>query len=76
MQQEYQRGWGRGVVGSLSFNVQVCVGGVSCRIRTHSDRQKMGGRGCKNWTFFREVINVCSLNNVYKKSVWDFFNFF
>ena len=31
-------------------------------IQTHSDRQKKGeGVGCKNWTFFMDVINVWSL---------------
>ena len=35
---------------------------VSFPIRTHWDREKMGaGKGCKNWTFFMDVINVWSL---------------
>ena len=36
----------------------------SCLIRTHSDRQKKGKGGCKNSTFFKDVINVWSLNPV------------
>ena len=40
--QEYQRGWGGGEVGSLSFDIQ----GYGCRpISTHSDRQIKGEGG-------------------------------
>ena len=43
----------------------------SCPIWTHSDRQKKtegwrgeGGRGCKNWTIFMDVINAWSLMSI------------
>ena len=36
----------------------------SCPIWTHSDRQKKGKGRCKNWNFFKDVINVWSPNPV------------
>ena len=54
-------GEGRGVVGSLSFDVQGREWGSQFgSIRT--DR-KRGEGGRKNWTFFMDVINVWSLIN-------------
>ena len=53
----------RGVVGSLSFEVQgrVCLAQFG-PIRT--DRKKKGGGGCKNRTFFLDVTNVWSITNI------------
>ena len=52
-------GAGEGVVLRLSFDVQGW--GVLAQFRPiRTDRKS--GRGCKNWTFFLDVINVWSLN--------------
>ena len=52
-------GWGGGVVGSLSLTSR---GRESLAqfgsIRT--DKKMRDGGGCKNWTFFMDVINVWS----------------
>ena len=55
----------RGVVGSLSFEVQ----GRGCLaqfgpIRTDRKKKKGGGGGCKNRTFFLDVTNVWSITNI------------
>ena len=65
MLQEYRRrwDWGKGV-GSLSFDVQ---GRGSLAQFGPIRTEKMGGgggRGCKTWTFFMDVINVWSLLSI------------
>ena len=70
--QEYQRGWGvvRGGGGggggySLSFDVQGRGGGGSPDLGPFGHTEKEGeGEGCKNWTFFMDVINVWSLTKM------------
>ena len=52
MQQEYQRGWGRGVVGSLSFNVQVCVGGGVLPNSDPFGQTENGGTGVQKLDIF------------------------
>ena len=47
-----------GVFGSLSFNVQ--RQGVFSNSDPFGQTEK-GGKGCKNWTFFMDVINLWSL---------------
>ena len=52
----------------------------SCLIRTHSDREEKGeeGVGCKNWTFFMDVINVWSLRKglSIKQQIFDYYQRF
>ena len=58
-------GWG---FGSLSFDVQgVGAGGLTQFEPIQTDRKR--GDGCKNWTFFMDVINVWSLTNFFCLSV-------
>ena len=56
------------VDGSLSFNVQ----DLSFDVLPNSDpfgQTEKRGRGCKNWTFFMDVINVWSPAFWFYKSV-------
>ena len=53
-----ETGWG--VIGSLSFDVQGGEGGLAQFGPIRTDR-KRGEAGCKNWTFFLDVIYVWSL---------------
>ena len=71
MLEEHQKRWGRGVwwagvVGSLSFEVQGW-GEVSPNLDPFGQIEKgrRGWGGCKNWTFFMDVINVWSLTNFF-----------
>ena len=64
MLQEYQRrwDWGKGV-GSLSFDVQG-RGSLAQFGPIRTEKMGGGGRGCKTWTFFMDVINVWSLLSI------------
>ena len=63
---------GIGVVGSLSFDVQGRKGGGGgvLAISDPFGQTEKGGRGCKNWTFFMDDINVWSLTDQLITGLW------